>query len=255
MKSPDSLSTQLDSRNMRLLTSRIGAVILVTLVSGCATKEPESTIQEPSVASSTYIDIPSYQTEGAVPSISPDTITAKIDKNITASIIRKVDLFDTGMLPVAKHYVYRENNFIDLVPPVQDGVFSIILPNKNDNPAGYSFNGTLATDEKGAVTGDLLIGGHTNSGDEWIMNNIGGIQVGDTHDIETADAVYIFEVTKITHIKKTGNTHAWPGFDKALGEDGAIFGCRLTTDENGNTIQSGDVTIVGIKIISAKTIK
>lgn len=248
MKNPNNLPT-IDT-GIRFKRG-IGAVMLLGALSSCANNS-EPSIQSVTPSASQQVDMPNSQIESPSSQPSIEVEVTNIESNIVASNIESVNLFKEKQT-IKEHRVYRDGNFIDLVPPVQDGIFSVILPNKNDNPAGYSFNGTLATDSDGRIIGDLLIGGHTNSGDNWVMNEISSLKIGDTQKYTFEDATYTTVVTKITHIKKTGDAHAWPGFDKALGEDGAIFGCRLTKDSDGNTVQSGDVTIVGIKVISAQT--
>jgi hypothetical protein len=246
MKNPNS-EPQNSTRGRKVVIRGIGALVSVSVLTGCAHKiehlVPDTTVQP------THVTIPSPQTLEPTP--YPTQEVVEIEKNIPSSRITSVTIFGDEQ-PITEHRVYRKGNFIDLVPPTQNGIFSVLLPNQNDNPAGYSFSGSLSTDEESDLTGDLLIGGHTNSGDEWVMNGISTLKVGDTQTVQFENALYTTVVTKITHIKKTGDAHAWPGFDKALGEDGAIFGCRLTKDSNGNTVQSGDVTIVGIKIIAAQ---
>lgn len=170
-----------------------------------------------------------------------------IERNAFTGDIVSTNLF--GKNKIRSMSVESKGKRLDLTPPVHDGIVNIVFSNPDDNPDGYEFNGSLRTDEKGKITGDMLLGGHSNSGDGWVMNAIDDLKKGDTFSVMYDDAEVTAKVTKITHIKKIGPNHTLPGFIEALGKDGAVFACKLTK-VNGDMVQSGYVTVVGIKIIA-----
>jgi hypothetical protein len=174
-----------------------------------------------------------------------------IEPNVNSGNIKSVNLFGnfTKMGAFEASKINDGTCLIDLTPPMGDDIYSAEIT-KCGNPEGYDFNGTLEADDDGNVIGDLLLGGHSFSKGEWIMNGITKLKVGDIKTIKFKNAKVDIKITKVTPIVKEGANHELRGFADALGRDGAIYACELAQNKNGDTVQSGRMLFYGIKVVA-----
>ncbi len=254
----DTYDTQCKHPRMLKLITGLGAVAVCVGAAGYAFSSKEvAPLPQPQISASpqetsSISETPALETSSPQPTNRTEIL---VQQGISSSAIKNVNLFGDSSASIERYIPKIMNDTMDLTPPEQDGIFYAVAPAIYTDASinrTYHFGGELSTDAKGNVEGDLLIQGHTNSGGNWIMNKVSELKVGDTQTLHFGNAIYTTQITKVTNIKKTGSSNQWPGFAEALGKNGAIETCKLTTDANGNTIQSGWITVYAITIVAAK---